>query len=354
MAEAVSKKARDKYFESGGMIVPPEDAEQETIDMAGDRDDDWGDDEKKEPKKEAKKEEKKGNGAADDIEIPSFTERKEAKKDEKAEDKKDEKKDEKADDKEEKKDEKKAKADDDPYAENHRKAMQEERARRKALEKQVKEEGERRAKLEEKFNIFIQAAQQQAQPQPGTQEYAQFQEAQRDAKMQEFDAWKRQQEAVATQRAQMQQFQNAVVSAAKPFIDQTKDYQDAYQHVIGIKGAEMRLAGVPEEEIANQLGVWEANFAAASMRSELNPAEQVYRLAQHLGYKQKNDEKPSKSDAQKKLENIERGQEAAKTLSGGGGGEGLLKALENMSDDEVASLAKNPKLWAKYAGGNSH
>lgn len=335
MAEALSKKARDEYFESGGLIVPPDDGEPDKPEMVG-KD---GEEEKKEP-------EKKDASAADKLEIPSFTEKKDEKKEVKGEDKKDEKK---AD----KKEEKKETTDDDPHAENHKKAMQEERSRRKALEKQIKQESEARAALETKFNTFIQAVQQQQAPQPGTQEYEQYRQQNTEAKLQEFEQWKQQQDQARAQQAQMQQFQQAVTQTTAPFIAQTKDYADAYQHVIETKVEEARLAGVPEENVQQQIQAWELQFAALSLKGGLNPAEQLYKYAQRIGYKQKTDEKTAKSDAEKKLESVQKGQEAAKTLNGGGA-ELSLKTLEQMSDEEINALAKDPKKWSRIAGGMTH
>mgnify|MGYP001566745922 CR=1 FL=1 len=120
---------------------------------------------------------------------------------------------------------------------------------------------------------------------------------------------------------------------------------------MGIKAEEMRLSGMPEENVANQLGIWEAQFAALAIQSEKSPSEQLYLLAQRLGYKQKT---PSKSDADKKLESVQKGQEAAKTLDGGGSGtEFSLATLEQMSDEQIAAIARDPKKWAKVAGGHT-
>lgn len=238
----------------------------------------------------------------------------------------------------------------DPHAENHAKALKETREQyrkyRQETEKELKARDERYSALEKRLNDFM--AQLTAKPEPNPQEqpieYVQHKTQKTEAELDDLKKWRQQQEQQNAHMAQLNAFKARVHSAAQPFIAQTKDYPDAYQHVLNMKGEELRLAGIPEEKIPDQLGIWEMNFAAASIQSERSPSEALYQLATKLGYKPKGDE------VKQNLERVRRGQEAAKTLSGGGG-DISLTALEQMSDDQIRELAKDPKKWLKLAKG---
>ena len=309
--KALGKKDVEEYFKSGGEVVPEVDG----------KDGIEGGEQTAEPAKKS-----------DVIKEP---EAKEPKKEEK---------------KEEKKEVKETKTDDDPHAENHRKALSEARREQKELKKRLDEEAKARAELDRKFNEFIKAATAQPEPDKTTQpvDYFEHKYKKLEQELAQERQWRQQQEATRQQQTQYQQFQYAVTQAAAPFINQTPDYGDAYKHVMETKYEELKLAGLPEEHIPAQIATWEAQFAAHNMNSGANPAERLYALAKRLGYQGK--PKP-KSEAETKLETVQRGQEAAKTLSGGGEAVELsLATLEQMSDEQIRALAKDPKKWLKAAG----
>ena len=239
----------------------------------------------------------------------------------------------------------------DPHAENHAKALREARDEHRKYKTQMEGElrarDERHAALERKFNEVFAEKQPAAPTIDQPIDYFEHKSKKQEAELAELKTWKQQQEQSQQQHAQFRDFWGRVGAAAKPFIDATPDYKDAYDHVITIKRQELQLAGVPEAQIGNQMGLWELNFAGQAIQSERSPSEAIYQYAKTTGFKGK----PQGSDAQRKLEAIQRGQEASKTLDGGGGGhtELSLEALEAMTDEQIRELAKDPKKWLKIA-----
>lgn len=242
----------------------------------------------------------------------------------------------------------------DPHAENHRIALKETREQFKQAKTQWDTERraneERLAALEKKHNEFI--AQLTAKPEPTLDQpidYFEHKSKKLETELGELKTWKQQQEAAQQQTQQLSNFRNSVANAAKPFIDQTPDYNDAYNHVMAVKEQEMRLAGIPDDQIPSNMGIWEAQFAAQSMKAGKNPGESLYAYAKALNFQPKQPGKPAAS----KLDTIERGQDASKTLGGGGDtvSELSLEALERMSDEQIKQLAKDPKKWLKMAKG---
>lgn len=243
---------------------------------------------------------------------------------------------------------KKATPDDDPHAENHVRALREARAETRETKRMVEEERKQRLELQQRLEAMLRAN----EPPPPTKETDPI--AYFDAKTVEQEkelARLKAAEAARTQQAQQveqyEKFKSFVTKAALPFIESTKDYSDAYKHVMERKRDELLYAGVPEEHVGQQLGVWEANFAAAALKAGKSPSEQLYGLSQVLGYKAKTDQ----SSADKKIQSIQRGQDAAKTVgSGGGEGELSLSSLEQMSDEQIKAIASDNKKWLKIMG----
>lgn len=142
-------------------------------------------------------------------------------------------------------------------------------------------------------------------------------------------------------------FQTHVQSAERAFAAKTPDYGAAVEKVQDVWRAELELAGVPENFIEAALSRKGAQFSAAAIQKEQNPAEAVYKLAQRYGYKP---EKKEENKDRDKLKTIAKGQEAEKSLSSGkGGGEMSLEALASMSEDELDAFVADQKNWKKLS-----
>lgn len=268
------------------------------------------------------------------------------------------KKAEKADPKDQKKDAPaKAKDGDDPHAENHRKALQEARAEMRELRRRAEEDAKardaRHTELQKKFDEFVKAVQ---APPPSREaqpfEYLENENKKLREEVQQLSQWREESQRTERGRSDIQQLNDHIVRASTPFAQQTPDYQEAYAYVVEMKEEEMRFAGIPEEHIGTQRLQWEQAFAVQALRAQKSPSQQLYAFAQRLGYKKKDAKPGAKGNgADEKLATIQRGQEASKTLTGGGAETELsLATLEQMSDEQIRQLAKDPKKWLKVAG----
>lgn len=123
---------------------------------------------------------------------------------------------------------------------------------------------------------------------------------------------------------QMQEYQqrDAMIaqtykSAAQDFVNQAKDFPDAYKYAINSRGRELEALGYHPQAIQQQLIQEEKMLAATALQSNRNPAQVIYEFAKARGYQgPKPVEEPKTA-----VETIERHAEkaaAATTLSTGG------------------------------------
>lgn len=136
---------------------------------------------------------------------------------------------------------------------------------------------------------------------------------------------------------------------------------EAYNAVKQSFAAEMRAYGYSEPQIAQQLAQTEYQHIAFALSNGRNVAQYMKELAQARGWKPSAQPSPdpgaerkAKADeAAGKIDKIASAQEANKTLSKGGAGDGevTLETLAKMSGEELERFAqKNPDLFAELAG----
>lgn len=150
-----------------------------------------------------------------------------------------------------------------------------------------------------------------------------------------------------------QQLRQSYQSDALRFAQEQKDFGDAYSFLIKGRDAELQAYGVSDPaERAQMIVEEERGLVARAVKDNASPAQRVYALAKARGYAPKAAEEPkdkaaAKSPVVEQLENIQRGQSAAKTLSSAGGSPSdalTAEALANMSEEDFAIyLAKTPK-----------
>lgn len=146
-----------------------------------------------------------------------------------------------------------------------------------------------------------------------------------------------------TQRQnQEQQFIRHVATVTSQYAATVPDYKDAYTHAVTTRVAELRALGCPENQIATTIQRDELMIAQQALQQGKNPGELIYAYANARGYKkaEAQAEKPEQS-ATEKLETIERGQTAARSLSGNGAAPAAkltLKDLDSISEDQIANM----------------
>lgn len=125
---------------------------------------------------------------------------------------------------------------------------------------------------------------------------------------------------------------NKTYEATQEFRSEQQDYDKAFEHVIALRKQELQAMRIPEYQwnhIINQDAMQLSQYA---LQQGMNPAALLYDLAKARGYAAS-----QRQDVVEKAKNLQKGQEASSTLSGGGGkttSKITLKDVANMSDEE--------------------
>ncbi len=164
----------------------------------------------------------------------------------------------------------------------------------------------------------------------------------------EVKQWREQQEQQRQHAEAQQQFIGAYKASAEEFTSKTPEFKDAYKYLIQSRDQELATLGYMDPRQRHEMIVQdEAQIVALAMQNGANPAERLYEVAKMRGFKKAE----PKNDAQK-LDTIQRGQQAAKSLgavSGGAEGELTLTQIAEMSEDEIAKV--DPEKLRKAMGG---
>lgn len=154
--------------------------------------------------------------------------------------------------------------------------------------------------------------------------------------------------------AEQHRLVNAYRADAARFEAQAPDFRAAYDHLLQSRAAELQAIGYSDPQtLHDALQADEFAIAHLAFSRGQSPAELLYALAQQRGYRRANDSRP---DGAARLQTIERGQAANKSLSntGGSAGEGEMTAeqLIKMPMDEFeAWCARNPARARRLMGG---
>lgn len=155
-------------------------------------------------------------------------------------------------------------------------------------------------------------------------------------------------------KQQFEQFTNSIREIKQNYEKTVPDFQAAYDHVRAVRTEDLRMVGVPAEQISQVLLQDELNIAQNAIKSGRNPAEEMYKMAKRYGYA------PKAAAAMptlptEKLANIVKGQQTSKDLPRADiGAELTTEGLRDAGDSDLNKLVQDDKLWAKLVGGTSH
>lgn len=152
--------------------------------------------------------------------------------------------------------------------------------------------------------------------------------------------------------ALQQQFINSVNQSITQFKQTTPDYDAAYKHMIDMRTQDYLDSGMTKQEALAAVAADEVAIATRATQQGKNPAEIVYGMAKRYGYTPA----APKTEPTNKLEQIQKGMEAAKTVDTGRSsagdvgapGEVTVESLENMGDDALTEMVMNN--WEKITG----
>lgn len=233
---------------------------------------------------------------------------------------------------------------------NYKKAMDAERIQRKELQQKYQTLEERLGKLNEKISEKQQPQEPQYDYEENPLEYTKAQLEQMQKRQQEYDEYIRKQQETAKAQQEFQQFASTVAEQEQAYAKENPDYYDAHKFLRAEREKELKLMRFPKEEINNIIMQDEAAISQMALSRNENPAEIVYELAAAKGFQPKQQQEAQ--EAQKKLENIEKGSSMSKSLGstrGEGGVELSLDSVADMSDEEFNKLLDDDN-WEKMIG----
>ncbi len=205
-----------------------------------------------------------------------------------------------------------------------------ERAKRRAAEAQAKQLQEQMAAVQQQI-AAAQARQRMAgtnipDPEENVVEALKYERALRLAN--------EQQQAQRMQQYQQQQQQINFINDLKTtvedfeaeFREANPDYDEAAEWLVDIEQKRLEMAGTPKQQAEQYAINWAINMTNMMVQQGKNPAQVAYEAAKMMGWKPKDGQSPSPAQqainaaaqGQQKLATQKAGQEAAKTLSGGG------------------------------------
>ena len=133
----------------------------------------------------------------------------------------------------------------------------------------------------------------------------------------------------------LNEIRSTIDAQTQHYRKQYDDYDQAIDYVRNIQSANMKLGGVPEDQIPQALAANEINLAATLSQNKIAYPEYIYKMAQNMGYK-------GKSPDEQKLENVSKGQQRAS-----GGQSGKLGEYKRMPEDEFEAALDEQFGWMK-------
>ena len=226
-------------------------------------------------------------------------------------------------------------------------ALHEEREKRKELQRQIQrdtqERQQRDAILQQRLDALYQAQNpgpQYRDPETDADPIAALAHNQRLSvqQMQALAAERANQAAQSQQEQRQVQMVNWAMAEAAKFQAENPDFSGAYQHMAQRRKAELEAMGMAPVQVAETIKRDELWVIQSAAQTGQNPAEIIYRMAKNTGYKAE-----TKADGTQKMENLQKGLQASKTLGAGGStaGKPTPEQIANMSDDEFSELKKS-------------
>jgi hypothetical protein len=231
-------------------------------------------------------------------------------------------------------------------------ALHEERSRRKDIDRQNRALQQEMAELRGKFSVIERL---NALPEKPLTVEEQIIGAVKNTSETVAQLQKRLEQREAQEQTARQQ--HALVSAyrndAAQFESQNPDFKAAYNHLLQSRAQELVALGYDNPQaIHDALLADEFAVAQSALMTQRSPAEIIYNLARQRGYAKGSGGK----GAAARLDTIERGQHANKSLSSTGGvsGDGDISAealLKMPMDEFEAWCSKNPSKAKRIMGG---
>ena len=220
-------------------------------------------------------------------------------------------------------------------------ALHEERQRRKELQRETETLRQNQAVLHDRFQQLWQVVQPQPQfrdPDKDPDPVEALKHNQQLLAQQAHDAavWRQQQEARARQADSERRLTGWAQAQAQEYAQENTDFPEAYNHIRMVRANELMALGLSGEELLHRLRGEELSVFYEAHQKGKNPAEIAFNMAKAAGWQ------PKKKEAtpEQKIENLQKGTQASKSLGTGGAPSGnpTAEQIAAMSDDEFAEL----------------
>lgn len=133
---------------------------------------------------------------------------------------------------------------------------------------------------------------------------------------------------------------NRYKGSLEAFRRDVPDILDARQYLINSRAAELQALGYDQAEIEQAIKDEEKNIVSRAYLSEKNPGELILQAAKTRGYSGKKEENGSAADskAETKIQQMDKGLKASKTLGSGGTSPRTSNDLDAVSATELADM----------------
>lgn len=232
-------------------------------------------------------------------------------------------------------------------------ALHEERERRKELQRTVADEQARVRKLEEAFQKVLERQNSNPAPVPNYEddptEALRVKTEQLERTLQNHNQTLTQQQQQAENQRQYGEFVDRYAASAQAYKAENPEFAPAYNHLMQTRLDELIAMGYNQAEAVNIRTQDEIAIAAKAYADGVNPGERLYALAKMRGFSQAQPQAQAPiADAAQKLDQLEKGLNASKSLSNASGQattELTLEALASMEDADF------DKAWEKVMKG---
>ena len=236
------------------------------------------------------------------------------------------------------------------------KAYNSERLKRSELKKELASQAKKTEIIEQNLRQIMEKVnavpQQQAADEPAPPDseedpiaYTQYQLDKLNKQVTDQQRYLQEQNQRNQTQQQYKQFIDVYTESAKEFATGTPDFNNAYQFLNDHRMNEYLESGYDKKQATEFLREDEMAIVAKAYKEGINPAERIYNIAKYRGYANK----PVAAAPPPKLDRIERGIKASKSL----GSSGAMNTNTGFSIDSIDTMdfTEFDKLWGEYKSG---
>lgn len=228
-----------------------------------------------------------------------------------------------------------------------------ERARRQELQAELRETRDKITRMETVFERF----QKEHTPAKGADAIPNYDDdpegnlrgtiAALEQRLGKFEEAEKGREQKSTAQATEQQLLEQYAGSVRAFSKETPDFSDAYEFLAETRDADLKALGYDDPaERENAIKYEEGLIVGRALHRKQDPAKILYEYAKQRGYK------PGDKDDEDKLDRLQKGGDAAKSLAKNKGkttGEMTLQRLTELADDDPEAFDREWDKWAKTA-----